>query len=232
MSAAEFLGTAPRITPIRSKDCARPGGRTDASHHHEQRLLRLDRTEIRRGDGAQLRYLGLEAAEGVRAGGIHGRRGRFSCCRMKGRDLDKYQTRGESRNKGHDGGRYRDSERQHPITSARPLQLGSKRRSRRNGQGAFGGRPSLSQKRGTPAPMCTTNTPADPGGRLVIASHRGSNALADTSATRGGQLRGQGRRCRSLAAYSRSIFDCGITCSCRIRREVPGVARGTLRRAR
>jgi hypothetical protein len=46
---------------------------------------------------------------------------------MKGRDLDKYQTRGESREEGHHGGRYRDSERQHPISSAHPLQLGSKK---------------------------------------------------------------------------------------------------------
>jgi hypothetical protein len=30
---------------------------------------------------------------------------------MKGRHLDKYQTRGESRDKGHHGGRYGDSER-------------------------------------------------------------------------------------------------------------------------
>jgi hypothetical protein len=41
---------------------------------------------------------------------------------MKGRDLDKYQTCGESRDEGHHGGRYGDSERQHPISSARPLQ--------------------------------------------------------------------------------------------------------------
>ncbi len=35
------------------------------------------------------------------------------CRRMKGRDLDKYQTRGESRDEGHHRGRYRNSERQH-----------------------------------------------------------------------------------------------------------------------
>jgi hypothetical protein len=53
---------------------------------------------------------------------------------MKGRDLDKYQTRGESRDESHHGGCYRDSERQHPISSARPLQLGNKKRSKCNGQ--------------------------------------------------------------------------------------------------
>jgi hypothetical protein len=48
---------------------------------------------------------------------------------MKGRDLDKYQTRGESRDEGHHGARYRNSERQHPISSARPPQLESKKES-------------------------------------------------------------------------------------------------------
>jgi hypothetical protein len=37
---------------------------------------------------------------------------------MKGRDLNKHKTRGKSRDEGHHGGRYRDSERQHPISSA------------------------------------------------------------------------------------------------------------------
>jgi hypothetical protein len=46
---------------------------------------------------------------------------------MKGRNLDKYQTCRESRDENHHGGRYRDSERQHPISSARPLQLGQKK---------------------------------------------------------------------------------------------------------
>jgi hypothetical protein len=44
---------------------------------------------------------------------------------MKGGYLDKYQTRGESRDEGHHGGRYRDSERQHPILSARALPNGT-----------------------------------------------------------------------------------------------------------
>jgi hypothetical protein len=46
---------------------------------------------------------------------------------MKGRDLNKYQTRGESRYEGHYGGRYGDSERQHPIRPLAHSTLGAKR---------------------------------------------------------------------------------------------------------
>src|ERR1700730_3135882 len=81
-------------------------------------------------EGAQLRYLGLEAAEGIRAGGIHRGRRRFSCRSMISRDLDKYQTRRESRDEGHHCGRYRDAERQHPLSSARPPTRRSKKGSR------------------------------------------------------------------------------------------------------
>jgi hypothetical protein len=42
---------------------------------------------------------------------------------MKGRELDKYQTRGESRDESHHGSRYGDPERYHPISSACPWQL-------------------------------------------------------------------------------------------------------------
>src|SRR5262249_20016780 len=68
--------------------------------------------------GAQLRHVRLEAVESVGACSIHGGGRRRSCRRMKGRDLYKYQTRGEGPDEGHPGGRYRDSERQHPISSA------------------------------------------------------------------------------------------------------------------
>jgi hypothetical protein len=84
-----------------------------------------------------------EAAKGVRAGGIHGGRCRRSCRRMKRCDLDKYQTRRESCDERQHGGCYRDSERQHPCSSAHPLQPGSKKRSRRNSEAAFAGRPSV-----------------------------------------------------------------------------------------
>lgn len=39
---------------------------------------------------------------------------------MKGRDLDECQTCGERRDESHHGGRYRDPERQHAISSAPP----------------------------------------------------------------------------------------------------------------
>src|ERR1700724_510093 len=57
--------------------------------------------------------------------------------------MDKYQTRRESRDEGHHCGRYRDSERQHPISSARPPPLGSKKGRGPRGAGTFGGRPSV-----------------------------------------------------------------------------------------
>jgi hypothetical protein len=49
---------------------------------------------------------------------------------MKGLDLDEYQASDDSRDERHHGGCYRNSERQHPISSARPPQLGGKKRSR------------------------------------------------------------------------------------------------------
>src|SRR4029077_17129828 len=94
-------------------------------------LIRVGETGIRRkhaNEGVQLRYFSLEMAKGVYAGGIHGGGGRRSCPRVKGRNLKKSQTCRKSRNEHHHGGRYCDSERQHPISSARPLHLRSKKK--------------------------------------------------------------------------------------------------------
>src|SRR5262245_29014059 len=45
MSASVCPGTGRKIMPICSRDCARPGGRPDASRHHGQRRRQLDRLE-------------------------------------------------------------------------------------------------------------------------------------------------------------------------------------------
>jgi hypothetical protein len=54
-------------------------------------------------EGAQSRQLSFQAAERVRAGGIHRGRRRLPRSCMKGQDLDEYQTCGESRDEDHHG---------------------------------------------------------------------------------------------------------------------------------
>ena len=87
---------------------------------------------------AQLRHLSLEAAKGIRTGGIHGGRCRRSCCGVKSRNLDEYQTGRESRHEGHHCGRNRDSERQHPISSAHPAAAQTKKQPRATAKGPLG----------------------------------------------------------------------------------------------
>jgi len=70
-------------------------------------------------EGAHFRQLGLEAAERVRAGGIHRGRRRLASSCMKGQDLDEDQTCAKSRDERHHGKRHRGSERHYLALDAK-----------------------------------------------------------------------------------------------------------------